>query len=280
MSFLDDAAARLVALPTVRVLYADLDGTLLGPGGSLLHDVHGRPSARAATALAEAAAAGLLVVPVSGRHRALVVENARLLGLGDAIGEAGGVLHRGGEVTYAWGQCPRGLADTPRGALEAAGVVTTLLEAFAGDLRPYEPWDAGREAGFLLHGDVDVGRANAVLRRAGLGWAELADNGPADGWPGRAVRTYQLRPHGVGKSVAVAEDLSARGLSPQAAAAIGDSPEDASMASAVGVYFVVANGTGRPPDPALVTPGAMGEGVAQAIEALLAVAEVRAESGT
>ncbi|MBA2529358.1 MAG: HAD hydrolase family protein, partial [Euzebyales bacterium] len=73
--------SHLRALPPARVVYTDLDGTLLGPGGSLLTGPDGRPSARAATALVRAAEAGLTVVPVSGRRRQQLVNDARLLGL-------------------------------------------------------------------------------------------------------------------------------------------------------------------------------------------------------
>ena len=280
MSFLDEAASRLAGGPPIRVLYTDLDGTLLGPGGSLLHDASGRPSARAAAALADAAAGGLDIVPVSGRQQDQLRENARLLGLADAIGEAGSVIIRGGKVRYAWGACPRDLADTPRGALEAAGALDLVLDLFAGEVRRYLPWDEGRAGGVLLHGRIDVGAGNAALARAGLGWARLVDNGPAEGWDGREVRAYHLLPDGVGKAAAVADDLAARGLEPAEAAAIGDSPEDATMASAVGLYFRVANGHDGAGDGAapIVTPGAMGDGVAQAIPALLAAAEVAADS--
>jgi phosphoglycolate phosphatase len=147
-----DLDAHLAALPTVRVLYTDLDGTLLGPGGSLLTAPDGTPSLRAAQALVDAAAAGLVVVPVSGRARAGLETDARLLGLGGCIAEAGSVIVRAGEVHHEWGEAPRDLAATPHDALEVAGALAVVLDRFPGDLRPYAPWCAGREGGHLLHG--------------------------------------------------------------------------------------------------------------------------------
>ena len=44
----DSADARLT-LGRAQVLYTDLDGTLLGRGGSLVTDYEGRPDATAAT---------------------------------------------------------------------------------------------------------------------------------------------------------------------------------------------------------------------------------------
>lgn len=269
-AFLDAAAERLAALPPPRVLYADVDGTLVGPGGSLLTDPQGRPSARAAQALVDAARAGLTVVLVSGRQRWQLQQDARILGLSDCIAEAGSVIVRDGGVSYEWGACPPDLAPTPHDALEKAGAADLLLDAFAGDLRLYEPWHRGREGGHLLHGEIDIGRANALLAEHGIGWARVIDNGATGGWPGRSVRAYHLLPAGIGKAPAVAADLRARGVDPESAAAVGDSPEDATMAAEVGAYFQVANGRAEAGAGAIVTPGAMGDGFAQAVTALLA----------
>lgn len=271
-SFLDQAAARLAALPPTQVLYTDVDGTLVGPDGSLLTGPDGRPSLRAARALVDAADAGIAVVLMSGRRRPQLETDARMLGLSGCVAEAGTVLVRDGVVTYEWGNCPRDVAATPRETIEKSGALGLLLEAFAGDLRPYEPWDHDREGGHLLHGRIDTDRANALLAEHDLDWARVLDNGATGGWPGRDVRAYHLVPNGVGKATGVAADRSARGVETAAAAAVGDSPEDATTASEVGVYFQVANGHGGGEDT-VVTPGAMGDGFSQAVGALLARAE-------
>lgn len=266
----DDALCRhLGGLPPVEILYTDVDGTLLGPDGSLLSAPDGRPSVRAAQALVDAATAGITVVPVSGRRREQLGNDARLLGLADYIAEAGGIVVRAGETTYEWGSCPRDLADNPHDALTEAGAVDALLRAFAGDLRHYEPWHRGREGSHLLHGLVEVDEASAVLAEAGCEWAYLVDNGATSGWPGRQVRAYHLLPRGVGKATAVADDLTARGLPPARAAACGDSREDLTMAAAVGTFFLVANGHGDIGDRVFRVPGSMGDGFADAVEALL-----------
>ena len=274
-AFLARCASHLASRPAAQALYTDLDNTLLGPDGALLRAPDGEPSSRAARALVDAADGGIAVVPVSGRQRHQLQQDARLLGLRDCIGEAGAVTVRDGRAHYAWGSCPRDLAATPHDALAAAGALDVLLSAFPDDLRLYEPWHRGREGGMLLHGQVDVAAANALLAEAGLSWAALVDNGATGGWPGRAVRAYHLLPDGVGKARAVADDLSSRGLDPAAAAAIGDSPEDATMAAVVGTYFQVANGASPSDARVLVTPSAMGHGFSEAVTALLAAREVR-----
>ena len=264
------AAGALGGLPRIQVLYADLDGTLLGPGGSLLTSPGGAPSVRAAQALVDAAQAGITIVPVSGRAMPQLRNDVRLMGLRDCIGEAGAVIVRDGATAYEWGECPRHLADNPHDAMTVSGAVDVLLQRFAGDLRHYEPWHLGREGGHLFHGLVDVDEADRVLQEAGCAWSYLRDNGETGGWEGRSVQAYHLLPRGVGKAPAVADDLLARGIDRHAAAAVGDSLEDLTMAPAVGVFFLVANGHAPEPDGVVRTPGAMGDGFADAVAALLA----------
>jgi phosphoglycolate phosphatase len=265
----DTLASHLAALPAVRVVYTDLDGTLLGPGGSLLTGPDGRPSARAAAALVDAASAGVVVVPVSGRRRLQLQHDARLLGLDSCIAEAGTVIVRGGAVHFEWGQSPRGVGETPHDALVEAGALAALVDAFGTQLCLYEPWHLDREGSVLLRGRVDVAEADAVLAAAGCGWARLVDNGSV----GRNLRAYHLLPRGVGKAEAVTDDLRDRGVPPSAAAAVGDSEEDRRMADVVGTYVRVANGHGADGSNVFVAPGANGDGFADAVEALLAAAD-------
>jgi phosphoglycolate phosphatase len=261
-------SASLAGLPPIKVLYTDLDNTLLGPGGSLLTAADGRPSARAAVALADAAAAGITVVPVSGRALPQLRNDARLMGLRDAIGEAGAVILRDGQTLYEWGECPRGIAANPHDTLTATGAADAVLAAFPGDLRHYEPWHRGRAGGHLFHGVADVEVADEALAAAGCRWAYLRDNGRTGGWEGREVHAYHLLPRGVGKAAAVRDDLAARGLRPEQAAAVGDSREDLTMAAHVGAFFMVANGH-VDADGTITTPGKMGEGFADAVVAVL-----------
>lgn len=269
MSTPDALHEHLAGRVPVEVLYTDLDGTLLGPGGSLLTGPDGRPSARAASALVDAATAGVTVVPVSGRALPRLRNDARLLGLADCIAEAGAIVVRSGAVRYEWGRCPRDVADNPHDAMVRAGAVDALLRAFAGQLRHYEPWHLGRLGGHLFHGMVDVAEVGAVLADAGCGWAHLVDNGAAGGWTGRSVRSYHLLPRGVGKAAAVADDLRERGVPMERAAAVGDSLEDLTMAASVGTFLLVANGHGDIGDRVFRLPGAMGDGFADAVDALL-----------
>src|SRR5207248_10025235 len=101
---------------TVRVLYTDVDGTLVGPLGNLLWDSHRAPTLAAAEALVRAAREGLEVVALTGRARAGMFEFARVLGLQSWLCELGGsgITDRGNAGSTTPGPSPAGAAPPPR----------------------------------------------------------------------------------------------------------------------------------------------------------------------
>lgn len=260
-----------------RVLFSDVDGTLVGRGGSLLAGLDGEPSLRAAEALVSARRAGLEVVLVSGRTRAQLFEACRLLGLRDAIGELGTVLLRDGTAELQWGQTPRELGATPAEALERSGALETVLDKFAGRIEPHAPWHTGRQGTALLRGQVDVAEVDAVLRAQGFGWAHLKDNGRLRGsYPhlgAGETHAFHLLPAGVSKAVTAAAYLAGRGLAAASAAAVGDGPADLEVADAVGATFLVANGAWaaglQDARQVIVTPSSAGDGFAEVVEELI-----------
>lgn len=261
---------HLREMPDVAIVYSDLDGTLLGRDGSVLADADGVPTLATVEALVAARRAGVAVVAVSGRRASQLSVDARILGLDGAIAEAGAVTIHDGTWEVVWGRCPTDLADTPRAAMDACGALEVVLDVAGGGLRPYQPWDAERLGGHLLHGQVDPATANAALEAAGIGWAHVVDNGATGGWPEReVVHAYHLLARGVGKAAGVAADLARRGIDPQQAIAIGDSVEDQTMGEVAGTYVIVANGHGREGGNAFRVEGANGAGVAEAITAAL-----------
>jgi len=83
------------ALSRVRVLYTDLDGTLVAQGGSVLADAAASPSLVVAEQIVELNRAGLRVIPISGRGRIQLRELTQLLGWDGYIAEAGGIIVHG-----------------------------------------------------------------------------------------------------------------------------------------------------------------------------------------
>src|SRR5215218_10460316 len=96
----------------LRCVYTDLDGTLLGRGASLFRDGEGGFTLLAARGLEACFRAGAEVVPKSGRRRATLFEDARLLGLSSFIFELGGGVVVDGEVTFLTGELQPGEGRT------------------------------------------------------------------------------------------------------------------------------------------------------------------------
>jgi phosphoglycolate phosphatase len=281
-----DHLAELADRLDLRVVYVDLDGTLLGPGGSLFSTPHGHITLRAVEAVAALHRAGVDLVPISGRTLQMVREAARFLGSSSYIAELGAVTSFDGEIHHDHGAF-HGIGS-PFEAMARSGGAALLLEAFAGRFEPHAPWaHLPREATMLFRGRVDLDEARALLDRSGFDWLSLEDNGiiprrtPGSGtdrFPGLAVEevhAYHLVPRGVSKAAAAAADLTRRGLGADAAVGIGDAPADVELAFHVGAVFVVANGRravegwGSWPDNVYVTEGSHGEGFAEMVFGLL-----------
>ena len=255
----------------LRCVYTDLDGTLLGLGGSLFADHEGGFSLMQAKALQACNRANVEVVIMSGRREQQVHEDARLMGQTSYIYEAGCAFVIDRETTLLTGEMKPSEEATVFQQIEERGAPALLFEAFPGRLEHHEPWHLGRVHSHLFRGEVDVARANELLAENGHGDLRLLDNGAISRrMPGIEVtHAYHLVPRGVSKAAAVAAHARARGYAPEECIAIGDSVEDLEVAPAVGIFFVVANGPER--DPGLraamsafsnvrVTEGRMGDG--------------------
>jgi hypothetical protein len=246
-----DHVAELLQSLRVRTVYVDLDGTLLGPGGSLFA-VPGGTSREPAAAVATLLEAGIDLVLVSGRTRNQIREVARVVGAAAYIAELGGLLvyrREWAEEVIRMDGVTRG-KGTAAEAIDRSGAAGFILEAYPGRLEPHAPWAfMDRECSILLRGHLDVDEAAARLRDAGYGWLDVLDNGILAGGPDRfpglrvdEVHVYHLVPAGVSKRSAIAADRTRRGLRANECIAVGDSPSDADAGDEVGAVFIVANG--------------------------------------
>ncbi len=246
------ATAATVAR-AVQCLYADLDGTLLGPGASLLRGADGGFSALSIRALEACFRAGVEVVLFSGRRQGSVFECARLIGSRAYIFELGCGLVLDDELEWLTdGVVPSEEAGSVHDQLERSGAPELLLERYAGRLEYHTPWSRGREVSHLFRGDVDLGDVEALLESQGLGWLRLVDNGVIREHAGRfpgvdIVHAYHLIPAGASKARAVARHMQARGYEPSECIAVGDSREDMDAARVVGAFWLVANALERDP---------------------------------
>jgi len=252
---LGSSAVALTTLARARVLYTDVDGTLLGRGACLIADGEGTPNLDAVTAAAALNDAEKHVVIVSGRNARQLREMTRLLGWSDFIGELGCVRSygRGSRLVYDTGDWLEGATlpgETPHDAITRVGALGALQKAFPGRIEQHTPWHLDREVTHMLRGNVPADEAQAVLDTLELP-VTFVDNGiihpPKHGLVGvTEVHAIHLVPTGTSKQRAVALDLVERGLIRADALAVGDSAADVAMAEAVGLLTVVSNGLNDP----------------------------------
>lgn len=272
---------------SVRCLYLDLDGTLLGRGASLVHDGEGNISFEGLRAIHACLRADVEIVLMSGRRRIQVAEDARLLGqsayifeagacvvlgaglLGPANGEAGrtgasvtgsgrtggtGVrvgAPAGGEEHWLTGEMVPGELTIAQ-QIERGGAPALLLERYAGRLEYHEPWHMDREVSHLFRGLVDAVEVDLLLEEQGHGHLRLVDNGVVNRRSAALaglphIRGYHLVPAGASKAAAVAFHMQVRGYTREATFAVGDSREDLACAEHVGAFWLVANAVERDP---------------------------------
>jgi phosphoglycolate phosphatase len=261
----------------IRCVYTDLDGTLLGRGASLFRDAEGGFTLLPARALEACHRAGVEVVLKSGRRKAQVMEDARLLGQTAYIYEVGCGLHVDGEDTYLGDLVPEE-GRTVWQQIEDSGAPQLLLDRYPGRLEPHAPWHLDRQFSHLLRGLVDVEEANSLLAESGHRNLRLVDNGdisPKESLLGLEGRphAYHLIPKGASKAAAVAAHMRARAYAREDCIAVGDSVEDMGVAEHVGRFFLVANAKVEPAGENVeVTEAAMGEGFYEAVVRSLAEA--------
>jgi phosphoglycolate phosphatase len=284
----------------LRALYVDLDGTLLGPGGSLFASEDGGFSLEGARALQACARAGVEVVIYTGRKQPGVYEIARMIGQRSYIFELGCGLVLDGELEWlTGGVAPSDAAGTIYDQIAASGAPQALLAAFPGMLEYHTPWSEGREISHLFRGLVPAEEASAVLAAGGWDWLRLVDNGviaahggsrdlmrgdPTAGWgvTVERVHAYHLIPAPASKSAAVARHMQNRGLDRSECIACGDSREDMDAADVVDTFWLMANGVSRDPSLAAdaaaranvrIAEASMGAGVYEAVVTTLATGE-------
>lgn len=241
---LERHAAELRDALAVRVVYTDLDGTMLGRGGSFVRDPDGSLDPEPTATLLDVLGREVDVVPATGRSLRGLLGDARILGLQNVIAEMGAVIayDLAREVVTNLGDYPGG-EEPPAAHMERTGVVRRLFDAFEGKLEHHTPWSAWRDYTQLFRGLVDTDAANDVLTDAGFGWLALHDNGRLHGaylgLEAGAAHAYHLMPRGVDKGSAVALDRERRGYAREETIAIGDAIADLAMAPEVGALILV-----------------------------------------
>ncbi len=237
---------------TARILYSDLDGTMVGPGGCFVRDANRATTLEPTQALIGLHDAGVVLSLVSGRTRAQLQEAARIFGADGFVAEMGAIIgwDHGRRSSTLTGDAPPEFSGPLVAQLESIGLVDALFAEHEGRLEHHAPWHLGHETDVMLHGNVDVEVVDKWLTGRGFGWLTLADNGRliSTHMEGLDAPThvYHLMARGISKGRGVAADLERRGLTASDAVAVGDSLSDLDMAPHVGRFFLVRNGVDVP----------------------------------
>jgi len=232
-------------LTRIKVIYTDIDGTLVGPSGSLFTDPDGTLTLKIARAVLKALEAGIDVFMVSGRTGERLKTIARILGFRNYAAELGSeiIYDLGSKVIHNIKDIDLKKGQQPLDWIKERGALDLIFEEFPGKIRYHTPFSETCHNSALLIGNVEVKRANQILTEHGLAALRLADNGsisPVPDFP--HPHCYHLLPASAGKRSAVKKDKEIRGLRTEELVGIGESIEDIEISSEVGVYFVVRNG--------------------------------------
>jgi HAD superfamily hydrolase (TIGR01484 family) len=262
----------------IQVIYTDLDGTMVGPGGCFFRAEDRSVTLDPARALAALLASQVALVLVSGRTQGQLLEACGIFGADGYIAELGAVVgwERGRMRHVLRGSMPAELDAIPD------TLVSAFLADYAGRLEFHDPWHEGHQLDVMLRGEIDPAEADAWFAGRGAGWLRMHDNGllPPRATPRLQVdelHVYHLVPEGIDKGQAVAYDIARRGLRPEQAIAIGDSASDLAMASHVARFHLMANGARSAPvreraeglGNAVIEAGTLGAGWASAVRSAL-----------
>ena len=250
-------------LRKVRYVITDADGTMF-TGAKATVNTAGEPSAELIETLGELTKAGVGVIPCPGRNRAMIQEDARVLGFPGWIAEMGGVLctrqSSNPEWHYFTGTMPYDEASgkTPHDVICETGVIDEMLARWPGHLETYHDNGIGfeyREVTVALRGDAPEDDIQDMLDHSGLP-LYLSDNGMVDHISGASelvcdharpegIHTYHITPAGVSKGSGILRFIELAGLEPDEVLGAGDSPADCVIADAVGTFLFMCNGLGH-----------------------------------
>jgi hypothetical protein len=264
-------------------VYADVDATLLGPGGSLFSSPEGGYTLRPAQAILACLKKGVDITLVSGRNARQLFGDARILGLKNYLAELGcEIVYNLGEKSFFTVKDLPFKGNTPHEAIEHSGAVGALLSHFSGRLEHHTPWSEGRRCTFVFRGFIDVQEANTFLEKEGYTFLEVIDNGRIKTKGSLSsdlpeVHAYHLLPKGATKARGVRKDREIREVGKEECVGVGDAPSDLQIAPEVGVFFLLKNGVEAHPEleeevakreNVFVTQKRMGEGFAEVISFL------------
>jgi len=230
----------------VKVIYTDLDGTMLNQRGCLIMDDEDNYYFGALEQLKILFSKNIDVVLVSGRSKTQLKYNAQMMNLKNYISEHGSEvvydLEREVHATFDKNKLKYSFADL---GPDLEALVGLLKKAFPMQIHYEAAWNRGRYANILFLGEIDLNKANKLLEKNGYGDSVIINNGPTALFPTNLnvnkVYIYNLMPKGIDKSIGVKLDKKIRKFSRKNCIALGDSLEDLKMAGEVSYLFLMNN---------------------------------------
>jgi len=270
-------------LEDLKVIYTDLDGTLLNHKGCLLRDENGEYYLEAVKQLEKIAKKSLDIVLVSGRNKAQLRFNAQIISAKNYIAELGcELVHDLGRKVYTTFDKRKISYDITYGGKDLLDITKMLKEKFPGKIDSNIEWSKYRSSTALFFGDIDLRAANRLLEKSGYRGLHLVDNGFSSlvklNLDVKKLHIYNLIPSGVNKSSGIKLDKKIRKFSTENCIALGDSAEDLKMADEVLFFFLMRNGLEHKEeilsklheyDNVYVTKRSMNRGWAEVIEYLV-----------
>jgi HAD superfamily hydrolase (TIGR01484 family) len=240
-------------LKNLKVIYTDLDGTLFNDQGCIIKDFEGNFYFEVVKLFERIEKRGWDVVLVSGRNKLQLRYNSMLVGVKNYITELGSELvHNLGESTYVTFDDKKYNYEITKCGKDLLNIIKILKEAFPNKIDSNLEWSIDRTFNALFFGEVDLKKANRILRDAGYEGLVLVDNGFSKlvnlNLDVKHLRIYNLMPRGVDKSSAIKLDRKLRNFKDENCIALGDSAEDLKMASAVKYFFLMRDAIERDGD--------------------------------
>lgn len=238
---------------SLKVIYTDLDGTLLNDRGCLFKDNNDDFFFDGLKLFREAEEKNWDIVPVSGRNKLQLRYNAMLMGLKNYISELGCeiVYDLGREAHTAFDSANFNFKVT-RGGKDLVRIIDIMKKAFPRKIDSNIEWSMERNYNALFIGDIDLVKANALLEKNGYSGLTFVDNGFSKMFnldlDIKHARIYNLIPAGVDKASAIRLDKEIRQFDSINCIALGDSVEDIKMAKEVHCFFLMKDAIERSPE--------------------------------
>lgn len=240
-------------LKDLKVIYTDLDGTLFNDQGCIIKDCEGNFYFEVVKLFESIAKKNWDIVLVSGRNKLQLRYNSMLVGVKNYITELGSELvHNLGEKVYVTFDNEKYNYEITKCGKDLVNIIKILKEVFPNKIDSNLDWSIDRTFNALFFGDVDLEKANKILKDAGYGALVLVDNGFSKlvklNLDVENMRIYNLMPRGVDKSSAIKLDKELRNFKDSNCIALGDSIEDLKMAPVVKYFFLMRDAIERDGD--------------------------------